>query len=80
VAQGESSLFGQGTILEQLTFEHPNLTSGPITAEVRYVLGGGGDGSGFDFLGLGIQFLAVPAEAKKVLGDFVDRSSNLPSA
>jgi len=81
VGQGDASLFVQGTILEQLAFEHPDLAGGgSITAEVRYVLGGSGGGAGFDFLGLGIQFLAVPPESKKVLADFVERSSSLPSA
>jgi len=80
VGQGDASLFTQGAILEQLTFEHPDLLGGALTAEVRYVLGGSGSGTGFDFLGLGIQFLSVPAETKKLLGDFVERSSNLPSA
>jgi c-di-GMP-binding flagellar brake protein YcgR len=80
VGQGDSSLFAQNTVLEQLTFEHPELAGGSITAEVRFVLGGSGSGTGFDFLGLGIQFLAVPAETKKALADFVERSSNLPSA
>jgi c-di-GMP-binding flagellar brake protein YcgR len=80
VGQGDASLFGQGTILEQLTFEHSDLTGGSITAEVRFVLGGSGSGTGFDFLGLGVQFLSVPAETKKALADFVERSANLPSA
>jgi c-di-GMP-binding flagellar brake protein YcgR len=79
VGQGDATLFGQGTILEQLAFEHPDLAGGSITAEVRFVLGGPEGGSGFDFLGLGIQFLAVPSETKKALMDFVERSSDLPA-
>jgi len=78
VGQGDAGLFTQGSILEQMAFEHPNLAGGPITAEVRYVLGGTGGGTGFDFLGLGIQFLSVPEDAHQSLLAFVDRSAHLP--
>jgi hypothetical protein len=80
VGQGDAGLFEQGTILEQMGFEHPHLAGGVLTAEVRYVLGGSGSDSAFDFLGLGIQFLTTQPEIRKKLDDFVGSSSNLPSA
>jgi len=80
VGQGDARLFVQGTVLEQMEFEHPHLLGGSITAEIRYVLGGSGSDTSFDFLGLGIQFLTVQPEIQKKLDDFVDRSAHLPSA
>jgi c-di-GMP-binding flagellar brake protein YcgR len=80
VGRGDSAIFAQGTILEQLGLEHPDLEAEGITAEVRYVLGGAGPDSFFDFTGLGVQFVSVPATAKESLDAFVTRSQNLPGA
>lgn len=80
VGRGEASVFAQGTVLEQLALEHPELQADGITAEVRYVLGGAGPDSFFDFTGLGIQFVSLPDKSKASLQDFVDRSRNLPGA
>jgi len=80
VGQGDASLFTQGTILEELYFEHSSLEGTPITGEIRYVLGGTGSGTGFDFLGLGVQFASVPEDTQLALADFVERSKHQPSA
>jgi c-di-GMP-binding flagellar brake protein YcgR len=78
VGRGDATVFSQGTILEQLAIEHTDLQAAGITAEVRYVLGGAGPESFFDFTGLGIQFVSVSPEAKASLQAFVDRSCHLP--
>jgi c-di-GMP-binding flagellar brake protein YcgR len=80
VGRGDSAIFTQGTILEQLGLEHPDLKAEGITAEVRYVLGGAGPDSFFDFTGLGVQFVSIPTAAKESLDAFVTRSNNLPGA
>jgi len=59
VSQRDAALFAQGTLLEHLCFEHPNLPVGPVTAKVMYTLGGARDVPTLEFMGVGIQFVAM---------------------
>ncbi|HNX93947.1 MAG TPA: PilZ domain-containing protein [Holophaga sp.] len=78
VGSGDAKLFDQGTVMEGLAFENPQMHAEGITGEVRYVLGGSGSGTGFDFVGLGVRFVSIPESVSKVLQAFVVRSANLP--
>ncbi len=58
VIEADAPNFSRGALLEQFTFEHPDLPHDPFTAQVAYTLGS--DDDALDFMGLGIQFLATP--------------------
>lgn len=73
VSQHDSALFTQGAILEQFTFEHPDLPLGPLTAQVMYLLGGANEGSSLDFMGIGIHFVGLDDHANGILETFLDR-------
>jgi len=74
VSHRDAGLFGQGTLLEQLTFEHPDLAGGPIMAKVMYTLGGEDRQSVLDFMGVGIHFLDMTPETRLTLDRFVATS------
>ena len=71
VPQGDKTLFGPGALLEQLTFDHPDLPRGPITARVCYAVG---TQSGLDFMGVGIEFIAMAPETRERLAVFIEAS------
>ena len=71
VSQRDAALFTQGSLLENFAFEHEDLALGPITAKVMYVLGGTGDQSALDFMGVGIHFVDMDAESLKRLEEFL---------
>jgi hypothetical protein len=71
VSQRDSALFAQGALLEQFSFEHPDLILGPITAKVMYLLGGSSDQASLDFMGVGIHFLAMDDASARMLEEFL---------
>ena len=77
VSQRDRELFSQGAILEQLGFAHPDLPTGPITAQVRFALGTQTGPSAMDFLGVGISFVAMGPEVRERLALFLEAGLNL---
>ena len=74
VSQRDRALFAQGSVLEHLGFEHPDLPQGRITAQVRYAVGGHSEVPSLDFLGIGISFVSVPPELRERLSVFIEAS------
>ena len=73
VGARDAGLFPAGTLLEQFTFEHPELPSESLTAEVRYCLGGDPGGAPMAVLGLGIMFRTLPPHLEAGLRTHLDR-------
>lgn len=73
VREGDAGVFPKGTILEQFSFEHPDLPQSPFVAQVTFTLGGDPKQPRLDFMGLGIQFLQPPEDIRQGLAHFVDR-------
>lgn len=71
VSQRDSALFAPGTPLEHFAFEHPDLALGPLTAKVMYLLGGPSEQASLDFMGVGIRFVGMDANATRILEDFL---------
>ena len=71
VPLGDKALFGPGALLEQLAFDHPDLPPGPITARVCYAVG---TQSGLEFMGVGIEFIAMAPETRERLAVFIEAS------
>jgi len=71
LGQGDAPLFGRGTVLEKLAFEHPGMPSTPLTAVVVYVLGTESGQGALDYVGLGLRFLSLPEEVAEVLEKLV---------
>jgi len=71
VSQRDRALFTQGTVLEQLAFEHPDLPLGPVTAQVCYAIGTQSEEPLLEFLGIGIHFLSMPEEGQQRLRMFM---------
>jgi len=70
--RSEQGRFTAGSLLERFSFEHPELTGDPISAEVAYVLGGGPPGRGaLELIGLGIRFRAMTPAMTEALKTFV---------
>jgi c-di-GMP-binding flagellar brake protein YcgR len=68
VGQHEVPWFEQGALLENFAFEHPALTTEPITARVMYVLGGA---DVLEFVGVGIQFVSMNVDSTRTLDAFL---------
>ena len=71
VSQRDHGLFTQGTVLEQLSFEHPDLPQGFITAQVCYAIGTQSEQPLLEFLGIGIHFLSMSKETQQRLRKFI---------
>lgn len=71
VSQRDHGIFTQGTVLEQLSFEHPGLPQGLITAQVCYAIGTQSEEPLLEFLGLGIHFLSMSKDTQQHLRDFI---------
>jgi len=72
VSQRDRELFAQGAILEQLSFEHPDLPKGPITAQVRFALGTPAEEPDLAFLGIGVSFVIMAPEIRNRLAVFLE--------
>ena len=73
VHRGEAGLFTQGTVLETLTFEHPELPQAAITAKVTFALGAQAGQPNMEFLGLGIHFAVMSEQTASDLRAYVAR-------
>lgn len=71
VSRRDHALFTQGSVLEQLSFEHPNLPLGPLTAQVCYAIGTQSEEPLLEFLGIGIHFLSMPEDTQQRLRVFM---------
>jgi hypothetical protein len=76
VSQRDAALFAQGALLEHLSFEHPDLPLGPVTAKVMYLLGGSSEQASLDFMGVGIHFIGMDVAGVKVLEEFLSATLN----
>ncbi|MDP2877326.1 MAG: PilZ domain-containing protein [Holophaga sp.] len=71
VSQRDHSVFTQGTVLEQLSFEHPDFPQGHITAHVCYAIGTQSEEPMLEFLGLGIHFLTMSEASQLRLREII---------
>lgn len=70
VPSDQARLFRRGALLEDLVLGHPGLPKDLLRGEVRYTLGGG-HAEYLRFVGVGVQFLELPAPALQSLNEFV---------
>lgn len=68
----EASRFTRGSVLEGLTFLHPDLPRGILQATVSFVLEEGPGRGEFDLAGIGLQFLAMDGPTRRALEAWVD--------
>ncbi len=71
VSMRDHGVFTHGTVLEQLSFEHPDFPQGHITAQVCYAIGSQSEEPMLEFLGLGIHFLSMADETQRRLRQFI---------
>jgi c-di-GMP-binding flagellar brake protein YcgR len=68
----DATRLADGAHLEALVFEHPELPSRPLRAEVVYLLGDGDDPSGEDLVGMGIRFQELDPDSAARLEAFIE--------
>lgn len=71
VDRGEAELFEKGVLLEDLVLDHPMLPKGHIRAQVVYTLGPAPEKPAMAFVGMGLNFIEMPAKTQEDLNTFV---------
>ena len=72
VGARDARLFERGSVLESLILLHPELPKAPILAGVSYVLGSRHGGDPLEMVGIGVQFLGMDEETKRVLHIWIE--------